>query len=156
MAVRDTYLGNGVYASFDGFYIWLDTREPEPVNRIALKPSVLEEFDEFRKQVDLEATMKQYFHKRPVIVEAYRWFKNGDHEGKIVHRFRWPDIDGGRVCNCGSTMNAHGWIDTANGGSKVCPGDWIVTDPRSGDIWPVKPAIFEATYEPYEPVAVQE
>jgi hypothetical protein len=36
----DTYLGDGVYASFDGYQIWLDTRAQHPVNRIALEPSV--------------------------------------------------------------------------------------------------------------------
>lgn len=35
----DTYLGDGVYASFDGYQIWLDTRAQEPVNRIALEPA---------------------------------------------------------------------------------------------------------------------
>lgn len=108
--------------------------------------------------------MKQYFRKKPIVVEAYRWFKNGDHpqdnakpnpeggspflaEGNIVRQFRRPD---GRVCNCGSIMNAHGWINTPKGEHIVCPGDWITTDPHSGDTWPVKPAIFEATYEPVD------
>src|SRR5664279_3181844 len=36
--IKDVYLGDGVYASFDGFQIWLDTRAQEPVNRIALEP----------------------------------------------------------------------------------------------------------------------
>ncbi len=36
----ETYLGDGVYASFDGYQIWLDTRAQYPVNRIALEPSV--------------------------------------------------------------------------------------------------------------------
>ena len=34
--MKDVYLGDGVYASFDGYQIWLDTRAQEPVNRIAL------------------------------------------------------------------------------------------------------------------------
>ena len=34
------YLGDGVYASFDGYQIWLDTRAQDPVNRIALEPNV--------------------------------------------------------------------------------------------------------------------
>jgi hypothetical protein len=36
--IHDEYLGDGVYASFDGFQIWLDTRAQSPVNRIALDP----------------------------------------------------------------------------------------------------------------------
>jgi hypothetical protein len=35
--MKDEYLGDGVYASFDGYQIWLDTRLQEPVNRIALE-----------------------------------------------------------------------------------------------------------------------
>ena len=37
---NETYLGDGVYASFDGYQIWLDTRAQDPVNRIALEPNV--------------------------------------------------------------------------------------------------------------------
>jgi hypothetical protein len=36
------YLGDGVYASFDGFYIWLTTeRESGRIERIALDPPLL-------------------------------------------------------------------------------------------------------------------
>ena len=35
------YLGDGVYASFNGYQIWLDTRGQKPVNMIALDPAVL-------------------------------------------------------------------------------------------------------------------
>lgn len=38
------YLGDGVYASFDGYQIWLDTRGQYPVNRIALDAQTLEAF----------------------------------------------------------------------------------------------------------------
>lgn len=43
MNARETYLGDGVYASFDGYHVWLDTRGQEPVNKIALEPYVLKE-----------------------------------------------------------------------------------------------------------------
>jgi hypothetical protein len=36
----ERYLGDGVYASFDGYQIWLDTRGESPVSRIALEPAV--------------------------------------------------------------------------------------------------------------------
>lgn len=38
---RAEYLGDGVYATFDGYQVWLDTRGQSPVNRIALEPEVL-------------------------------------------------------------------------------------------------------------------
>ena len=107
------------------------------------------------------------FRKKPVVVTASQWFKNGDHpedtnlianagagepyiqaEGKVVRYFRRPDVSAAKVCDqCGSTMNAHGWIDTLEGGHIVCPGDWIITGVK-GERYPCKPDIFAATYDP--------
>ena len=70
------------------------------------------------------------------------------HEGKIVRRYRHPDVPGDKECkHCGQTMHVHGWIDTLEGGHIVCPGDWIITG-VSGENYPCKPDIFAATYEP--------
>ena len=106
------------------------------------------------------------FRKKPVVVEATQWFKNGDHpqdgterfadgefkgelyEGKVVRYYRRPDDPGARRCErCGRTMHEHGWIDTLEGGHVACPGDWIITGVK-GEVYPCKPDIFEATYEP--------
>jgi hypothetical protein len=43
-------------------------------------------------------------------------------------------------------MVDHGWIDTLEGGHTVCPHDWIITG-VTGEKYPCKPHIFEATYE---------
>jgi hypothetical protein len=109
--------------------------------------------------------MTQY-RKKPVVIEASQWFKNGDHpnddreefytqesghflgEGKVVRYYRRPDDPGTRECMyCSKTMHEHGWIDTIEGGHIVCPGDWIITGVK-GERYPCKPAIFAATYEP--------
>lgn len=106
------------------------------------------------------------YRKKPIIVDATQWFKNGDHpqdnteifkgsdgksfegEGKVVRYFRRPDISGKHFCeHCGIRMHKHGWIDTLEGGHNVCPGDWIITGIK-GEYYPCKPDIFEATYEP--------
>ena len=112
------------------------------------------------------------WRKRPVVVEAHQWFKNGDHpadncrtirpdpasltqfapflsEGEVVRHFRRPDVPGATQCRegCGFTMHCHGWIDTLEGGHCVCPGDWVITGVK-GERYPCKPDIFEATYEP--------
>ena len=108
------------------------------------------------------------FRKKPVVIEASQWFKNGDHpeddifrpfedtglvptgprEGKIVRYFRRPDVDGKRSCEfCDGIMHDHGWIDTLEGGHIVCPGDWVITGVK-GEKYPCKPDIFAATYEP--------
>ena len=109
------------------------------------------------------------FKKKPVIIEATQWFKNGDHpedksvltaaprgkmaffsEGKVVRYYRHPNIDGQTACkHCGDIMHNHGWIDTLEGGHIVCPGDWIITG-VAGENYPCKPSIFEATYEAVE------
>jgi len=97
------------------------------------------------------------YRKKPTVIEAHRWFKNGDHpeddsfpnetEGKVVRYFRHPNIDGDVDCShCQIRMHDHGWIDTLEGGHNVCPSDWIITSVK-GEIYPCKPDIFEQTYE---------
>lgn len=108
------------------------------------------------------------FRKKPIVIEATQWFKNGDHpkdaceiiplgegtsflsEGKVVRYYRRPDVEGEMTCkHCGFTMHAHGWIDTLEGDHIVCPGDWIITG-VANEMYPCKPDIFEQTYEPVE------
>jgi hypothetical protein len=47
---RETYLGDAVYASFDGFHIWLRTGDGNN-QRIALEPAVLRALDDYRKEL---------------------------------------------------------------------------------------------------------
>ncbi len=103
------------------------------------------------------------FRKKPVVIDATRWHKNGDHpldnrnpmgahlsEGDVVRYYRHPDESGDNKCRqCGRTIHDHGWIDTLEGGHKVCPGDWIITGVQ-GEHYPCKPGIFKATYEAVE------
>lgn len=94
------------------------------------------------------------FRKKPVVIEAVQWFKNGDHpddgtngEGRVVRYYRRPDDSGARACQqCGRPMHNHGWVDTLEAGHNVCPGDWIITGVK-GERYPCKPDIFAATYE---------
>lgn len=41
MTPDDTYLGDGVYASYDGYQIWLDLRAQDSTTRIALEPQTM-------------------------------------------------------------------------------------------------------------------
>lgn len=116
------------------------------------------------------------FRKKPVIIDASQWFKNGDHpqdylkptdglengelrtwtgdeakalgwEGQIVRYYRNPEDDGERACErCAVRMHEHGWVETLEGGHIACPGDWIITGVQ-GENYPCKPDIFAATYE---------
>ena len=106
------------------------------------------------------------FRKKPVVIEAAQWFKNGDHpednreeftdsdgkpflgEGKVVRYFRRPDVDGESLCSeCRVRFHEHGWIDTLEDGHRVCPSDWIITG-VAGEKYPCKDNIFRETYEP--------
>ena len=97
------------------------------------------------------------YRKKPVVIEAHRWYQNGDHprdeyvglltEGKLVRYYRTPESAGHGVCkHCGFLLHDHGWIETLEGGHIVCPGDWII-EGIQGEFYPCKPDIFEQTYE---------
>lgn len=56
--ISDTYLGDGVYASFDGYYIILDLRGQDSTTRIALEPEVLASLDNFRTRINRAIALK--------------------------------------------------------------------------------------------------
>ena len=45
--MREEYLGDGVYASFDGYQIWLRTPRENGDHTIALEPEVLRALKEY-------------------------------------------------------------------------------------------------------------
>lgn len=47
---KETYLGDAVYASFDGFQIWLRTGDGND-NRIALEPAVFKALVEYHSDL---------------------------------------------------------------------------------------------------------
>ena len=69
------------------------------------------------------------FRKKPVVIEATQWFKDGDHPAVFV---------GG--------LSGRPRIDTLEGPMFVNVGDWIITGVK-GEHYPCKPDIFEMTYE---------
>jgi len=106
----------------------------------------------------------KYRHK-PIVVEATKWFKNGDHpedgnevfadgdfkgqlhEGKVVRYCLHPYFSGDEQCwTCKNEWRRHGWIDVSECGLNVCPGDWIITGIK-GEYYPIKPDIFALTYD---------
>ena len=119
------------------------------------------------------------YRKKPIIIEATQWMKNGDHpldyvedrdgfengelhiftgaeckangfEGDVVRYYRHPNVPGDSLCEqCGQPHHIHGWVDTLEQGHRVCPGDYIITGIK-GENYPCKPDIFEATYEKVE------
>jgi hypothetical protein len=88
------------------------------------------------------------YRKRPVIIEAKRWRKMGDHDAVVQAGEQHGQLPW--LCaSCGMPALNHGWVKTLEGGHIVCPGDWIITGVK-GENYPCKPDIFEATYEAAE------
>ena len=111
------------------------------------------------------------YKKKPALIEAVQWYKNGDHpqdnstpidtpeghnqgkltEGEVVGFFRSLNIPGGRFCpECGKVMQHHGiLVKGLNEDELVHPGDYIVTHPK-GHYYVLRPERFEALYELYD------
>ena len=49
--IEDRYLGDGVYASFDGYHILLDLRAQDSTTRIGLEPPVLDSLWQYRRDI---------------------------------------------------------------------------------------------------------
>ena len=77
------------------------------------------------------------FKKKPVVIEATQWFKQGDHHAVVIKK-----EGAGRY-----GVISYPWIETLEGGHVVTEGDWIITGVK-GEHYPCKPDIFEMTYEP--------
>jgi hypothetical protein len=85
--------------------------------------------------------MSNQYRKKPVVIEAVQWFKEGDHPA--VHAdARSPT--GWAIYTLENTEIKH----------EVTPGDWIITGVQ-GEHYPCKPAIFAATYEPEDAAATE-
>lgn len=82
------------------------------------------------------------FRKKPIVIEAVRFFPG-----------EWsffPFYPGIQKCDLGVYLlpktEDEFRIDTLEGAHEVTPGDYIVTGIK-GEKYPVKPDIFEMTYE---------
>lgn len=78
-----------------------------------------------------DSSIAQSFRKKPVVIQAKQWFKDGDHPAVTMR------CDGDRFVP---------WCPTLEDGHVVTPGDWIITGVK-GEHYPCKPDIFEMTYE---------
>ena len=86
--------------------------------------------------------MKKYV-KKSIVVEAEQWFCWKDLK-EIVLKYPYENKD---ICQrCGLKIDDHGWVLTWEGGHIACPADWIVKGIK-GEYYPVKPDIFEQTYD---------
>jgi hypothetical protein len=81
--------------------------------------------------------VRMKYRKKPVVIEATQWFKDGDHWAVAKYQNNVQQLEG-----CGQ-------ITTLEGVHIVRPGDYIITGVK-GEHYPCKPDIFEMTYEPVE------
>lgn len=86
------------------------------------------------------------FRKKPVEIEAYQL------DGRITNQppfWLWQAINRGEVTHpAGEPLSCV--IRTLEGEMTAHEGDWIIQGVK-GEIYPCKPDIFEATYEPVAP-----
>lgn len=57
--MRDDYLGDGVYASHDGYHIVLDLRGQDDYTKIALEPTVFDALVWYKERVDAEILQRR-------------------------------------------------------------------------------------------------
>lgn len=84
------------------------------------------------------------YRKKPVTIEAVQF--TGENIAAI-----WDWAGAGAVYGP-TEESASAFIDTLEGRMEAKPGDWIIRGVQ-GELYPCKPDIFEATYEPVEQVA---
>lgn len=82
------------------------------------------------------------FRKKPVVVEAVRWDGNMDTIEPLLAKSTTRSV-------CQEFGDPTLIIPTLEGEMRAGVGDWIIRGVR-GELYPVKPDIFEATYEPVE------
>ena len=86
------------------------------------------------------------FRKKPVVIEAFKWTGGPDQTEDPVWIIEAIKAGTVRFENQG-TPNVALLIDTLEGTHKANQGDYIIQGIK-GELYPCKPDIFEATYEP--------
>ena len=83
----------------------------------------------------MSAFRPQRYRKKPVVIEAARYTRNGLEAEQVAE---W----------CGGEQTDEGLeITTLEGVMRADYGDWIIKGVK-GEFYPCKPDIFDATYEP--------
>lgn len=85
------------------------------------------------------------FRKKPVVIEATVW--DGTEEGCARVAQAFPQIQTLGKTSHPDTGVSYWKIGTLEGGHEVTKGDWIIQGIK-GELYPCKPDIFVATYEP--------
>ncbi len=93
------------------------------------------------------------YRKKPVVIEAVQWAAHADAEADTGYVFDAPTLPDWLLAALSSdvTINEDGTlrVSTLEGEYIASPGDWIIRGVK-GELYPCKPDIFDATYEPAE------
>jgi hypothetical protein len=94
------------------------------------------------------------YRKKPVVIEAVQWFKDGDHpkvfaDAKGHTGLRVADSWQSYMKELGYPHGVDYVIDTLEGRMLVSSGDWIIKGVK-GEFYPCKPDIFLMTYDRVE------
>lgn len=84
------------------------------------------------------------FRKKPVVIEAVQFFKDGP---LVEHvNFGWPKDERDQLPH---HLDGKYWVSTLEGPLMVSNGDWIITGTKN-ERYPCKPDIFESIYDRVE------
>ena len=78
------------------------------------------------------------YRKRPVVIEAMRYLNTKEGVAEVLRFVKRPIV---------GLFSDHLTVATLEGTMRANPGDWIICG-ITGEYYPCKPDIFEATYEP--------
>lgn len=88
------------------------------------------------------------YRKKPIVIEAFKWTGSSDQSEDpvwICDAIKGKTVRFENGCSLRCTM----LIDTLEGTMRASLGDYIIQGIK-GEIYPCKPDIFEATYEPVD------
>ena len=83
------------------------------------------------------------YRKKPVVIEAFKW-TGDEHQAEEP---AWIIVPGVSFCENVGTPEVVLKINTLEGVMTARRGDYIIRGIK-GEVYPCKPDIFEATYEP--------
>lgn len=84
-----------------------------------------------------------HWRKKPVVIEAIQYKGAGNFADHRLPEWMWDALKSGVAFNRGGELV----IKTLEGDHIVSPDDWVIRGVM-GELYPCKPDIFEATYEP--------
>ena len=89
------------------------------------------------------------YRKKPIVIEAVQWDGTAEGATPIIN---WM-LENNTTCRYIDTVETVDpqsiYIDTLEGTMRCSTDDWVIRG-VSGEFYPCKPTIFDATYEPAE------